>query len=130
MKTSLTADYSFTASTRTLDFSATSGFDVKRLVAVINLTRGVIIYAPSVTGYSSISGGNVLDEAAIAEALQAVAEDVRGDAFGRFDEVLESAAAENEVADDEERPFVAKQVQTARDRTRRAAVGGFCRLGG
>lgn len=60
MKTSLTADYSFTASTRTLDFSATSGFDVKRLVAVINLTRGVIIYAPSVTGYSSISGGNVL----------------------------------------------------------------------
>jgi hypothetical protein len=61
MKRVLTT-YTFTAATKTLDMSATSGFDIKRLVGVVNITRRVIIYAVGITGkgYASLSGGNIL----------------------------------------------------------------------
>lgn len=57
--TLITPSYVFTpgaAGVGTLDLSAISGFDVKRLVAVINLTRNLLIFAPTVAGYSSIAG--------------------------------------------------------------------------
>src|SRR5262245_17418145 len=62
MKTILLSGYSFIAATRTLDCSATSGFDIRNLIAVLNVTRNAIIYAPGVSGlgYSNLVGGNVL----------------------------------------------------------------------
>jgi hypothetical protein len=61
MKRVLTT-YTFTAAAKTLDLSATSGFDIQRLVGVVNITRHVIIYAVGITGkgYSNLSGGNIL----------------------------------------------------------------------
>jgi hypothetical protein len=62
MKTIIEPTTTFTPSSRTLDFSAYGSFDIKKLYAVINLTAQTVIYAVggSGTGYSSISGGNIL----------------------------------------------------------------------
>ena len=57
MKTVITS-YSFNASAGTIDFTSFSGFDVRRLFAVINETRQTLIYAAASSGlgYSSIAG--------------------------------------------------------------------------
>lgn len=61
MKTVLTSGYSFTASAKTLNFSGTSGFDVRRLLAVLNLTRGALVYAVGTAGlgYVALSGSTL-----------------------------------------------------------------------
>ncbi|MCJ2102472.1 hypothetical protein [Methylobacterium sp. E-046] len=61
MKTVLTSGYTFTASAKTLDFSGTTGFDVRRLLAVLNLTRGAVVYAVGTAGlgYSALTGSVV-----------------------------------------------------------------------
>src|SRR5919202_696480 len=56
MKSLFTPAYTFNAAARTLDLSAISGFSIRRLVAVINITRGAIIYAPGITGYTNLAG--------------------------------------------------------------------------
>lgn len=62
MKRALTTGYTFTAATKTLDFSALSGFNARYLVAVVNVTRKAMIYGVGLTGkgYTSLTGGNVL----------------------------------------------------------------------
>ncbi|WP_267426370.1 hypothetical protein [Methylobacterium sp. GC_Met_2] len=62
MKTVLTSGYAFTAATKTLDFTGSTGFDVRRLLAVLNLTRGALVYAVGTAGlgFSTLAGGNVL----------------------------------------------------------------------
>lgn len=63
MKTAITPAYTFNPSltgtgAKTLDLSAYTGFDIKRLLGVINATTGAILYAPGLTGfgYSALSG--------------------------------------------------------------------------
>jgi len=51
MKTLITTGVVFTPSSRSLDFSAISGFDPSRLYGVINATAGSKIYAPGITGF-------------------------------------------------------------------------------
>lgn len=53
--------YAFDASAKTIDFSAYSGFDIKRLQAVINAKNGALIYCVAVPakGYSSFAS-NIL----------------------------------------------------------------------
>jgi hypothetical protein len=55
----------------------------------------------------------LVDDTAFEQALQSVAEDVRGDAFGGAGKVFEAIATEDEIADDEEGPLVAEQVERA-----------------
>lgn len=59
MKTVLNFTPVFTPASKTLDFNLYSGFDLKRLFAVINITRNQIIYAvgQSTYGYSNFSSG-------------------------------------------------------------------------
>ena len=59
---------------------------------------------------AAVGGGDLPDDTPIEQAFKAVAENVCRDAFGGFDEVFETAATEEEVADDQQRPFVTKQV--------------------
>lgn len=40
----------------TLDLSGIAGFDIRRLIAVINLTRNAVLYIPSSTPYAGIAG--------------------------------------------------------------------------
>lgn len=58
MKAAITPAITFNPAGRTLDFAAYTGFDVRLLYAVINTTRGKIIFAQGVTGlgYSAIAG--------------------------------------------------------------------------
>lgn len=61
MKTPLLTGYTFQPSTRSIDFSALPGFDIRDLFAVINTKTGDLIYAVAnpALGYSSISGSVV-----------------------------------------------------------------------
>lgn len=58
MKTAITPNYIFNATARTLDLTAISSFDIKKLFAIINLDRQEIIYAVGSAnqGFTSISG--------------------------------------------------------------------------
>jgi hypothetical protein len=50
--------YTFDASAKTVDFSGYSNFDEQRLQAIVNITRGAVIYAPGLSGkgLTSIAG--------------------------------------------------------------------------
>jgi hypothetical protein len=50
------------------------------------------------------------------KAFQPVAQDVRRNALGRGSEILEAGFAQDQVADDQKRPAVTKNIQTARER--------------
>lgn len=50
MKQPLLSGYAFAPGLRAIDFGGTAGFDVRRLFAVINVTRNVTIFAAGVTG--------------------------------------------------------------------------------
>ena len=52
MRTILADNPIFVASSKTLDFSAITGFNIKNLLAINNLTRKVLIYAISTNGYA------------------------------------------------------------------------------
>jgi hypothetical protein len=64
MKEFITPTYTFTpgaSGVGTVNLSGISDFNVKRLVAIINQTRGVVIYSTASTsaGYSNVSGTTV-----------------------------------------------------------------------
>ncbi len=69
-------------------------------------------------------GGDVADDAAGLETAEAVAEDIGGDALRGGGEVPEAGVAEEEIADDEEGPAIAKDIEGARDGAVGAARGG------
>jgi hypothetical protein len=50
MKSTLTTSVTFDASEKSLNFSAVTGFDVRRLYAVINMDDGIVIYATGTSG--------------------------------------------------------------------------------
>ena len=58
MKTAVTYSYTFTPSAKTVDLSSISGFDVKKLYAIINTTANQVIFANGqpTYGLASISG--------------------------------------------------------------------------
>lgn len=56
MKIALNFNPTFNPASKTLDFSSLSGFNIKNLFAVINITRNQIIYA---SGQSSLGTSNV-----------------------------------------------------------------------
>jgi len=60
MKSVITPTYTFTPSAQTLDLSAISGFSIKRLYAVLNQTRGTLLYAAGTTGYGYTSNNSGL----------------------------------------------------------------------
>ena len=70
-----------------------------------------------------IFGGDLFNDAARQQAFESFSQDVRGNAFGRACEIFEPGAAKKEIADDEQGPAVAKNVQRTRHRTRRAPRG-------
>lgn len=74
---------------------------------------------------AAIGGGDAGDGSVVVEAGEAVGEDVGGDVFRGVGEVLEALVAEEEVADDEEGPFVAEEVEAAGD-----GAGGAAGCGG
>ncbi len=74
--------------------------------------------------------GSLADHVALHQAAQPVAEDVGRDVLGAGREVLEARLADRQVADDEHGPFVAEQVQAARDGAGGAALGRRGLLGG
>jgi hypothetical protein len=86
MKAFITPAYTFTpgaSGVGTVDLSAISGFDIKRLVAVINQTRGTIIYSTAdaslkyvsvVSGVVTLSADTSLHNAA--DKLQIIYEEV------------------------------------------------------
>jgi hypothetical protein len=59
MKTNLTGTVTFNPAAKTLSFAAIPDFNIAGLMAVINVTRNVIIYAVgnAATGFSSYTGG-------------------------------------------------------------------------
>lgn len=60
MKTVLSTNPTFNPGAKTLDFSNVAGFELKRLLAVINATRDAVIYAVGTpSGFSSFTS-NVL----------------------------------------------------------------------
>ena len=62
MKSVLTGTVTFVPASKTLDFSAISGFDLKKLYSVVNETKKTFIYAPALGvgyGYSAF-GANIL----------------------------------------------------------------------
>ena len=69
--------------------------------------------------------GGLGDEALLVEVLEAVGEDVGGDAFGGGEEFIEALLAEEEIAHDEDGPAVAEEVERARDRAGGAAGRAF-----
>jgi hypothetical protein len=58
MKTAVTYSYTFTPAAKTVDLSSISGFDVKKLYAIINTTANQVIFAngQSIYGLASIAG--------------------------------------------------------------------------
>jgi len=62
-------------------------------------------------------------EQAREQAFESICQDVGGDAFGRGHEFFEPGASIKEVADDEQGPPIAKNVQGERYRTRRTLRG-------
>lgn len=60
MKLPLLSGYTFAPATRSIDFSATGGFDVRRLYAVINLASNVLIYAAGKRGYGYASASGAV----------------------------------------------------------------------
>ena len=62
MKQTVITAYVFNAAAKTLDLSSISGFNVKRLYAVVNLTRSQVIYAAGIPpyGYVSLTGGGTI----------------------------------------------------------------------
>lgn len=75
-----------------------------------------------------VAGGIVLigfglDEAEALHAFEAVGEDVGGDVLGGIGELVVAGLAEpDHVADDEQGPFVADQIEGSADRAGRAHV--------
>ncbi len=61
MKRLLTSSYAFDASTRQITFTGIDNFDVKKLYAVLNITRNQIIYAigDAEFGLSAVSGSTI-----------------------------------------------------------------------
>lgn len=60
MKTVLATNPTFTPASKTLDFSGVTGFEIKRLIAVINVSRNAVIYAVgSANGYTAFAN-NIL----------------------------------------------------------------------
>lgn len=51
MKSALAASYTFVPASKTIDFANVTGFDVRKLMAVINNTTRQLIYAPASPGY-------------------------------------------------------------------------------
>src|SRR5262249_44995984 len=72
---------------------------------------------------SAIFGGDFVHDAARQQALESVSQNVGGNAFGRGHEIFEPSAAKKEIANDEQGPAVAKNVQRTRHRTGRALRG-------
>jgi hypothetical protein len=61
MKQLIETEYIFDASLKTVDLSSIRNFDVKKLYAILNITRNQIIYAIGTTAYGLASiSGNVL----------------------------------------------------------------------
>src|SRR4030095_10991038 len=71
----------------------------------------------------AIFGGDLFNDSARQQAFEPVGQDVRGNTFGRGHEFLEASAAKEKIADDEQGPAVAKNVQRERYRTRRTLRG-------
>src|SRR4029077_10058076 len=71
----------------------------------------------------AISGGDLFDDSARQQAFESICQDVGRDAFGRGHEFFEPGASIKEVADDEQGPPIAKNVQRERYRTRRTLRG-------
>jgi len=65
----------------------------------------------------------LFNDAAGQQAFEPVSQDVRGNTFGRAREFFEPGASIKEVADDEQGPAIAKNVQGERYRTRRTLRG-------
>lgn len=64
----------------------------------------------------AVARRDLADDTGLEQTFEAVTEHVRRDALRRFDEFLESGTAENEIADDEEGPAIAEEIEAARDR--------------
>src|SRR6476469_6813537 len=71
----------------------------------------------------AIFGGDLFDDAARQQAFEPVGQDVRGNTFGRGHEFFEPGVSIKEVADDEQGPPIAKNIQGERYRTRRTLRG-------
>ena len=71
----------------------------------------------------AIFGGDLFNDAARQQAFESFGQDVRGNSFGRGREIFETGATKKKIADDEQGPAVAKNVQRTRHRTRRAPRG-------
>jgi hypothetical protein len=55
-----TTAVTFTAAAKTVDFSGWASFDSRRLLAVVNVTVGKVLYAPGSTAYTGTFAGSVL----------------------------------------------------------------------
>lgn len=71
--------------------------------------------------FRAVLGRHLGDDAVGLEAGKAVAQDIRGDAFGGSCEIFEAGAAQDEVADDEEGPAVAEDIKATSHRAGGAA---------
>ncbi len=75
--------------------------------------------------FGAIGWRDLSDDASGLQALEAVAEDICGNAFRRRGEIFEARFAQDEIADDEEGPAVTEDIETTGERTGRAAFGFF-----
>jgi len=64
--------------------------------------------------FAAFSGADLGDDMMLQQTLEALSEDVGGDAFGGGEEVFETTPAKHEIANDEQRPAVAEDVEGAR----------------
>jgi len=74
-----------------------------------------------------VTNGTVLiglarDDARVLETRQAIGKDVGGYSFGRLEDLSIGVSAMEQVADDEERPLVANEIQRARNRAGRTLL--------
>src|SRR5262249_58697341 len=71
----------------------------------------------------AIFGGDLLHDAARQQAFESGSQNVGGNAFGRGHEIFEPGSTKKEIANDEQSPAVAKNVQRTRHGTPRTLRG-------
>jgi hypothetical protein len=67
--------------------------------------------------FAAFGGADLDDDAVLQQALQALGENVGGDALGGSEKIFKATPSENEIANHKKRPAVSKDIEGTRHRT-------------
>jgi hypothetical protein len=66
--------------------------------------------------FAAFDGADLDDDTMLQQTLEALGQDIGRDAFWGSEEVFETTPPENEISNNEERPAIAKDVESAGNR--------------